>query len=275
MDSTSIDDEKLVKYLLGKLPAEEEDRIDDMYFTDNELFERLEVVEEELIERYVRNSLSPDERSRFEKRFMTSAEYRDKIEFVKGLIDFLKEGEQEGVEAEGALARFSRSCRSGFRFLLLPKPAFQVASLVILVVSLTSTFFLISKNNRLRSTRPATSTFGLDSSTVLRGDQAEAFNFALPEETDLVSFNLLFEDEDSYDVFHAELLTKEDELLWYQAVLKVLEGKNGEFTTTIMLPAAVFDKEGDYIINISGSTPAQRHQHIASFLFSVIKKQDK
>jgi hypothetical protein len=61
---SSSDDEQLVRYLLGLLPDEEAERLDELSIADDELAWRLRAVEDDLVDAYVTGSFI----ARFAKR---------------------------------------------------------------------------------------------------------------------------------------------------------------------------------------------------------------
>jgi len=80
------DDLTLTRYLLGRLPEEEAERIDEETLTEESLSWRLRVVEEDLIDAYVRGTLDGETKALFEASYLTSAHRRWKVELA---TDFL------------------------------------------------------------------------------------------------------------------------------------------------------------------------------------------
>ena len=80
------DDLTLTRYLLGRLPEEEAERIDEETLTEESLSWRLRVVEEDLIDAYVRGTLDGETKALFEASYLTSAHRRRKVELA---TDFL------------------------------------------------------------------------------------------------------------------------------------------------------------------------------------------
>jgi hypothetical protein len=84
--SNEDDKNKLTDYLLGRLPEEEEVRLENGYLAVEDAQERLLVVEDELVEAYARGRLSSDERELMERRLLASSEGRRKLEVAEALI---------------------------------------------------------------------------------------------------------------------------------------------------------------------------------------------
>jgi hypothetical protein len=84
----SKNEQVLLRYLLGELSENEQEQIEQSYFTDEALFEHLGVVEDELIDNYVRNGLSTLQREQFEKNFLCSPERHGRVELAEILQEF-------------------------------------------------------------------------------------------------------------------------------------------------------------------------------------------
>jgi len=77
------EDYALINYLLGELSETERDRIEDGYFADDGLHERLLALEDELTDCYVRGELSPKQRQHFEEWFLRSPERKERLKFTR------------------------------------------------------------------------------------------------------------------------------------------------------------------------------------------------
>lgn len=76
-------DKRLGDYLLGKLPEEEEARLETDYLADAELREQVEAVEAELIDAYLKDELSRSERRALETRFLASPRGQERLRFAR------------------------------------------------------------------------------------------------------------------------------------------------------------------------------------------------
>src|SRR5260370_38669063 len=85
MGSERVDEELVVKYLLGNLPETDEVQVEDRAFADANYLGALEAAEADLIDTYVRGGLSQSERRAFERRFLTSPNPWSKVEFARAL----------------------------------------------------------------------------------------------------------------------------------------------------------------------------------------------
>jgi hypothetical protein len=94
----------IVRYLLGKLPEDEQTGFEERLLESDALFEALEEAESELIDEYVGDTLSADDRRRFELYFLTQPERRARVEFARALRE---------AAAEHGHAKRSRASMAG------------------------------------------------------------------------------------------------------------------------------------------------------------------
>jgi hypothetical protein len=86
MKEASDREELMIRYLLGQLPEEEQVRIEEQFFTDEESYEQLLALEDELRYDYATGELAGRERERFKERFLVTPEDRNKVAFASELI---------------------------------------------------------------------------------------------------------------------------------------------------------------------------------------------
>jgi anti-sigma factor RsiW len=73
------------RYLLGVLSDDEVARLEESYFTDDKLYEEIEIAEDELVDAYVRGQLTEEDRERFKKSLATSERLSERVLFSKSL----------------------------------------------------------------------------------------------------------------------------------------------------------------------------------------------
>lgn len=78
---------ELERYLLGLLPDDARDRIDERLLVDAQLFDAICVVENELAYDYALGLLTPDERHRFEERFLHRPAVQARVRTAAALIN--------------------------------------------------------------------------------------------------------------------------------------------------------------------------------------------
>lgn len=87
----SIDNRRVIAYLLGELPEEEAERFEDECFALQDWPEQLSVVEEDLIEAYLRDELEPEQRQRFEQNYLTTPARQARVGVTSVLLRCVEE----------------------------------------------------------------------------------------------------------------------------------------------------------------------------------------
>jgi len=82
----SFSDDQLTRYLLGCLPEEEAERLDEQSIVDDEVAARLSLIEDDLVDAYASGTLPADYRQRFESFYRGSPRRRRKAAFAKGFL---------------------------------------------------------------------------------------------------------------------------------------------------------------------------------------------
>jgi anti-sigma-K factor RskA len=83
--SIQPDDGRLTRYLLGTLPEEEREHLDELSIVDDDVALRLRVTEDELIDAYVRGELNGSTLERFEAEYLSTPERRSRVQFAQTL----------------------------------------------------------------------------------------------------------------------------------------------------------------------------------------------
>ena len=83
-----FEDQYLVRYLVGALPAEEADRLDQLSIADDDFAWRLREIENDLVDSYVRSELSGEMLARFKAFYMATPQRQQKVQFAQGLRQF-------------------------------------------------------------------------------------------------------------------------------------------------------------------------------------------
>src|SRR5215475_10682680 len=86
-DESIYDDQLLTRYLLGMLPTEETERLDELSIADEEIAARLSAVEYDLVDAYVRGEIRGEGLARFESFYLSSAKRREKVQFARALLE--------------------------------------------------------------------------------------------------------------------------------------------------------------------------------------------
>jgi hypothetical protein len=133
------DDQVLRRYLVGSLPEDETERLDELSVADDQFAAWLRAVENDLVDAYVNGELSGETLHRFKTHYLSSPAMRDKVAFAETLL-----GYQQRVGT--AASRAARDAPAFAVPLLIPRWVWAVAALLFLGGS----GYLILESSRLR-----------------------------------------------------------------------------------------------------------------------------
>lgn len=142
-----MDEQTMVQFLLGELPAIRQTHFEETLFTDHGCYARLMVIEDKLIDDYLCGQLSPEIKLKFEQNFLISRRRREKLAIARTLLKALNElSEKQSVRSDpaGLAARQTVRQRSAA---FIYRPSFVV--LCILLLSIVT--WLAVEAIRLRS----------------------------------------------------------------------------------------------------------------------------
>jgi hypothetical protein len=80
-----VDEQLIVRYLLGDLSEQDAELLDELSIADDEFAGRLRAAENDLVDAYVRGELSGDSLRRFETSYLATPQRRQKVEFAGAL----------------------------------------------------------------------------------------------------------------------------------------------------------------------------------------------
>src|SRR5688572_14957574 len=80
-----IDDVGIRRYLLGLLPAPEAEALEQVYFAEPEVLERIRSVEHDLLDDYAAGLLDPPERDAFERHYLSTRPLRERVAAARAL----------------------------------------------------------------------------------------------------------------------------------------------------------------------------------------------
>jgi hypothetical protein len=83
---TEYDDQQLVQYLLGLLPMERTERLDEEGIADDDVAARLRIAEQDLVDAYVRGTLTGEMLERFESHYLSSSLRRERVAFARRFV---------------------------------------------------------------------------------------------------------------------------------------------------------------------------------------------
>ena len=111
--TTDHDDEELVRYVLGLLPDEARERLDEASIADDKVAARLRTAETDLIDSYVRGQLSGATLERFESYYLSSPRRRETVRLAASFLSAVDRSvaRAEPVTWKDRIARPTRFAR--------------------------------------------------------------------------------------------------------------------------------------------------------------------
>ena len=154
---TELDEETLIRqFLLGSLPTEEREGVEQRLLADEEFLVRVDAVEDELTDDFALGRLSAKDRERFEQRFLTTEERRERLEFARDFHRVLS-GSHISAASRAPARRFgdfASSLRAWLR--VRGALALSVSLALILMCAAAVLWYVFTGNNPQRRAISAT-----------------------------------------------------------------------------------------------------------------------
>lgn len=156
MTNDNKNQDLIKRYLLGEADGSEAERLEDLYFADDEAFEQLSIGEDELVADYAQNRLTPVERERFETVFLRTSERQDKVRLA---VNLYKAAQQENIVFAAETSKqnaFDNETAFGFwqqllSFLRNRQPAAQLSfAAIVLILVLGGVWFIFRNNQKMQ-----------------------------------------------------------------------------------------------------------------------------
>ncbi|MET0621846.1 MAG: hypothetical protein ABW250_02590 [Pyrinomonadaceae bacterium] len=78
------------RFLLGRLPEESAEHLEERIFADRDFAEEVEIAESELIADYHENNLGPEDRALFERKYLTSPANIQAVDYESAFREFIR-----------------------------------------------------------------------------------------------------------------------------------------------------------------------------------------
>src|ERR1700680_1022882 len=155
-DKQVFDDQVLISYLLGSLPEQEAERLDELSIANDAFAWKLSAVENDLLDAYVRGELSDNNLAQFKKSYLSSPKRLLKVEFAEALCSF--DARTARAAAQAAPPRSVSSSKTGgeplggeypWRWFSVPRLALQWGFAGTALALLLMSSYLLLENSRL------------------------------------------------------------------------------------------------------------------------------
>lgn len=142
----------LVRYLLGQLPEDEQQRIEQRFFDDEQYYQQLLEVEDELRCAYAQGALPRAPQAQFERRFLIFADERKRVALARAMLAELPQISVEEVPRPVSRRSEPKSARSWLLWSfgwLNPARSFALAAAALVIVA--GCVWLLFETARLRN----------------------------------------------------------------------------------------------------------------------------
>src|SRR5262249_44062134 len=142
----------MVRYLLGDLTEEERLRVEERFFTDDEVSEQLLALENELLYDYAQGALTPRQRELYERRFLATQRERQRAEFAAAILDAVAEAKAATLPRPGAATQERTPWRrSWLAVFSLRRPTLRFSLAAMAALFALGSFWLITETIKLRA----------------------------------------------------------------------------------------------------------------------------
>jgi hypothetical protein len=265
------------RYLLGESSDEERTRIEQEYFANDALLDRMEAAEEALIEDYVADHLPPDRRARFEREFLSVPHRRARVATIRTLM--------AAASRSAPVPADHRSAFAGARRALVGRLSLAAAAMVLIAAG-TWWVFGVSHNRSAAdrhqaassgpgtpppATRSSTRMFAVSISPGATRSAGGAPGIVVPDGTDLVELRLEVEPGDArVERARAVVRTVAGDEIWRGPAATPSDLPAG-IAASVDLPAARL-RADDYVITLFTATPGGVEREAYRYFLRVLAR---
>ena len=265
MTSSTIDEAKLRRYLLGGASENEQQQLEEALLADDELIGHLAMAEDELIDQYLAGELSAGEETSFQSHFLAAKSRRENLQFGRAFRRYI----EDHPEAHRGPSR------TQVRWWMMPKFAFGLA-----LAAVVASVWLAGTNEKLRTelasqrevarsvpaqiAAPTPSTVLMLSPGLMRSAGQLPVLDKRPASQAVEVKLALTADGGNFAAYRAALATVEGEEVWRQARLT----RDGD-SIKVVLPTALLSR-GDWRIVLSGVSKQGKATDLSSYYFRVL-----
>jgi hypothetical protein len=268
----------LRQYLLGLLPTERHQPLEERILTDGEFYENLTIAENELIDQYLSSELTDAERLCFETHFLLAPERQRKLRFARSLRRYIvaesartpelyEEEAAEPAEKEPDAIRPASSRWDYFKLMLARRPvmAFSMAAVMLLFVAAIA---IVVVNRRPEARHEPGNVFAVTLTPGLVREGGQVTRVSIPNGTDTVRLQLSVPNAE-YQSYSVSLATSERADVWRADGLKTATGA-GENLLPVDIPAGVLGRD-DYILRVRGKRTDGASEDVSRYTFRVAR----
>ena len=278
-------------YLLGRLPEEETERLDELSIADDECSERIRAVEHDLVDAFARAELLGADLEQFRTKYLTTAQGHEAIRFAQALqsLDAGSPESGRGATPEGRETRRWRELVAlAAAVVLLATAGLWLAldnrTLRVRVTSAESARDELQRDRQLREAEarrtadaipPSTSSGAspLTASTLVLNPQMRSAGqlptIALSDGSGDLAVRLNLEPVD-YPAYEASLIPSKGGPDVWRADRLTARTVDGRKAIDLHLPATVLNPQ-EYLIRVSGVSAGSASEVVGEYRFTVVK----
>ena len=241
---SAIDEQVIIRYLLGDLGATETTSVEKRIFTEPDFLETLRATEEQLIRDELAGDLLPEQLSKFREHFLSFPDLRERYDATKALRRAIS------PSRESVPASTRHTILEMARILDRWKIVTVAACAATLVIGFQYLRIRVDLSQRMSAAQNrSVASFVLDPG-LLRSARSKQLRLTVSDGDVLIQFML-----------HVELSERQDT---YQAVLKAFDPEHevlregqlsakptGEYSTVVVEVPASLLRDGDYTLTLS------------------------
>jgi len=163
-----IDEQQIVRFLLGELPEDERQGVEGRLFQDDSFYSHVLAIQEELADNYVQGDLTPDQRKQFENYFLKSPRRKERVDFASAFAGALAQNDNATSAVFPAAESSDAKWWSSFTAFVPKLVPIAAAAFALILLVVASSLYL--QNRRLKNdVRQAQS----DRDSVIRRSQSD------------------------------------------------------------------------------------------------------
>lgn len=264
MKDEVVSDALLREFLLGTVSEEEQERIEDLFLTVDEMRDRVHSAEQDLIEVYLEGSLNSTDRALFLSRYGQTPEQRERLEINRSLKTLAA---QQPMKLEKQSSTWNR-----FRAKPLFAITIGVAAVLLIIVAVVvlrdrrqqqMTEFELAQLNTpaaLKATPPHLVSLELRPVSVRSAEQLPELK--LRSDTQLVELQLPWLQKEQYSIYEVQLVRLRDKALF------TIHNLTDQHNIHLRIPASLL-LVGQYQIQLTGVNAAGLRSPTEEYAFVV------
>jgi anti-sigma-K factor RskA len=268
MQSHSSDDPgtaRLRNFLLGALPAEETERMEERLLIDPQMFESIEAIEADLFDAFVANTLSPAERAAFMVRYSPE---QHRLNFARALA---KRAEPQSNVAPIARHRPYQIWAAAAAVLIVVAAAFVLFTQQqrSLPATIASTKHSRSPRTPKTSTEPtALRTVALTLALTAMRDGNDVPHVTIPRSADAVAMKIRLNPADRFPEYGVIIRRADESAAWSDEHAHASSSSGEDLIVTTQVPSPSLPA-GEYRLAVSGKRADATTELLGDVRFAV------